>query len=82
VLIKGIEGATQKEIKEIESELKRIASAIQNHRQKSGMSQETLAEVLDVNVNTVKYIEQGRRLPSLPMLIRICNKIGLELTIG
>jgi len=81
VLIKGIEGATQKEIKEIESELKGIASAIQNHRQKSGMSQEKLAEVLDVNVNTIKYIEQGRRLPSLPMLIRICKKIGLVVRI-
>jgi DNA-binding XRE family transcriptional regulator len=79
MLNKGLEGATPKEVKEIESELQSIGSAIQTYRQKAKISQEKLAEILDVNVNTIKYIEQGRRLPSLPMLIRICSKINLKL---
>lgn len=82
MLNKGLEGASAREIKELEAELKRVVGAIQTHRQKAGLSQEKLAEALDVNVNTIKYIEQGRRLPSLPMLLRICWKIDLELNIG
>lgn len=82
MLNKGLEGASAREMKELEAELKRLVGTIQTHRQKAGLSQEKLAEVLDVNVNTIKYIEQGRRLPSLPMLLRICWKIDLELNLG
>lgn len=82
VLNKGLGGANAREIKELEAELKQIVEAIQTHRKKAGFSQEKLAELLEVNVNTIKYIEQRRRLPSLPMLIRICWKIGLEIRLG
>lgn len=71
-----------KERKELDAEIQEICSAIQAYRNKAGHTQESLAEDLDVNVNTIKYIEQGRRLPSLPMLIRICKKINLEIKIG
>lgn len=82
MLNKGLEGASTKEIKEIEFELKRMCELIQTHRIKSGLTQEKLAELLDVNVNTIKYIEQGRRIPSLPMLMRVCWKIGLAIKIN
>lgn len=81
MLNKGLEGASAREVKEIEAELKKIVSALQLYRHKLGLSQEKLAEELDINVNTIKYIEQGRRLPSLPMLLRICLKINLELNL-
>lgn len=82
MLTKGLEGASAREIKAIESELRRIGSEIQTYRQSSGITQEGLAELLEVNVNTIKYIEQGRRIPSLPMLMRICWKLRLEITLG
>lgn len=78
MLNKSLEGASTRDVKEIELEIKKIASAIQVYRSKKKLTQEALAEVLDVSVNTIKYIEQGRRIPSLPMLFRICRKIGLE----
>lgn len=82
MLNKGLDGASAREIKELEAELGNIVAVIQIYRQKAGMSQEKLAEALDVSVNTIKYIEQGRRLPSLPMLIRICWKLSIPMVIG
>jgi DNA-binding XRE family transcriptional regulator len=81
MLNKGLGGASAREIKEIEVELKKIGGTIQAYRGKAGYSQESLADALDVNVNTIKYIEQGRRIPSLPMLLRICWKINLDVKI-
>jgi DNA-binding XRE family transcriptional regulator len=82
MLKKGLTGATIKEKKELENYLEHVCTTIQNKRQQLGYTQEELAERLDINVNTLKYIEQGRRIPSLPMLIRICWKMGLELKIS
>jgi transcriptional regulator with XRE-family HTH domain len=78
MLTKGLEGASSTEVKEIKLQIKRIGLAIQEYRMKSKLTQEVLAEELNCSVNTIKYIEQGRRIPSLPMLLRICKKIGLK----
>ena len=82
MLIKGLEGASSTEVKEIKMQLKQIGLRLQTYRIKSKYTQESLAEDLDCSVSTVKYIEQGRRIPSLPMLLRICRKIGLKLELN
>lgn len=47
-----------------------------------GFTQEGLAEALDISPMTIQFIEQGRKCPSLPMLLYICSylkiKIGLS----
>lgn len=45
-----------------------------------GLTQEGVAEVLDISVNTIKYIEQGRRLSSLVMIIKIAIALKLRLS--
>ena len=82
MLTKGLEGASSTEVKEIKSQIKRIGLNLQEYRVKSKLTQESLAEELDCSVNTIKYIEQGKRVPSLPMLLRICKKIGLKLELN
>lgn len=79
MLTKGLEGASSTEVKEIKSRIKQIGLTVQEFRIKSKLTQEALAESLDCSVSTIKYVEQGKRIPSLPMLLRICKKIGLKL---
>lgn len=81
MLVKGLDGATPKELKEIQVFLKQLGGTIQGERKKCGYSQEQLAELLELNVNTIKYIEQGRRIPSLPVLFRICRALKMKVTV-
>lgn len=63
----------------IKNETLKVAALFQQRRKELGMTQEDFAEKLDLNVNTIKYIEQGRRIPSLPMLFRIAKALQLDL---
>jgi transcriptional regulator with XRE-family HTH domain len=40
-------------------------------RKAKNITQEGLAELVSVSVSTIKFIEQGQRAPSLPMLLKI-----------
>lgn len=70
----------KKETAAISSELEKMGKAFQRRRKELGWTQEEFAESLSVNVNSVKYIEQGRRIPSLPMLLRITKALKLKLS--
>lgn len=59
--------------------LKTLGPLLQKRRKNSGYTQESFAEALDVNPNTVKYIEQGRRAPSLAMLLKIARLLKIQL---
>lgn len=67
------------EKRKVESQLKALVGQIRDSRISRKMSQEKMAEVLDVSISSVKYIEQGRRIPSLPMMLKIANYFGLSL---
>jgi DNA-binding XRE family transcriptional regulator len=82
MLNKGLGSLTTKEINRIKSSIEVISSQVQTARKNKGYTQEKLAEILDVNANTIKYIEQGRRIPSLPMLLRICWELDIEIKVG
>jgi transcriptional regulator with XRE-family HTH domain len=56
-----------------------LSEIIQTHREKMDITQEQLAESLGVATMTIQFIEQGRRFPSLPMLIYICDRMGLNI---
>lgn len=76
---RGLAKVPARDQKYVKSELARISTRIQSKRQELGLTQEKLAELLDVSPETVKFIEQMRRIPSLPMLIRICKILKLEI---
>lgn len=59
--------------------LKVLGPLLQKRRKDSGYTQESFAEELDVNPNTIKYIEQGRRAPSLAMLLKIARLLKIQL---
>lgn len=42
------------------------------------MTQEVLAERIDVERNTISMIETGKREPSLDVLVRIMNQLRVE----
>lgn len=79
MLNKGLAEVDPKTRKILTGHIQEIASALQSHRKKQGWTQESLAEALDVSVNTIKYIEQGRRLPSLVMILRIAHVLKIKL---
>lgn len=58
-----------------------IGKEIQKFRKSANITQEKLAERIDVAVTTIQYIEQSRRLPSLQILDKICKELGLTLQI-
>jgi len=76
--IEALDGIPGKNLKSIKAEVSKIITSIQDRRKELGFTQESFAEYLDVSVTTVKFIEQGRRLPSLPMLIRVATALKLS----
>jgi transcriptional regulator with XRE-family HTH domain len=63
----------------VRASLETLSEMIQDHRKKMGYTQEQLAESLGIATMTIQFIEQGRRFPSLPMLIYICDRIGFDI---
>lgn len=49
--------------------------AIRHFRQEAGLSQEGLADRLDVSPSYVSMLESGKRYPSIEMLIRIARAL-------
>lgn len=68
---RGLTKVPVSEQKAVKAELSRIGEEIQKRRRAQGYTQESLAEALDVSPETIRFIEQKIRIPSLPMLIRI-----------
>jgi len=56
---------------------KEIGSRVAIARKAAGLTQEALAEVLDVNLVTVSRLERGNSLPGVVTLLRICEAISL-----
>ncbi len=54
-----------------------IGQRVKNERKKKGMSQERLAELSDLSVNTLSHIECGNTKFSLPSIIAIVNALGI-----
>ena len=79
--IRGLSKVPKKEILVIQDELSDLGKKLQKGRKDLGYTQESFAEEMDINVNSVKYIEQGRRIPSLPMLLRLVRALKLKLTV-
>lgn len=57
-------------------DFKQGGQVIQRIRKEHGMTQEQLAEKVDIDPNSISRIERGRLIPALPTLIDICNALG------
>lgn len=59
---------------------KRIGQAVAAERLKKGFTQESLAEKLDVDKETISRFERGVVLPPLPRLAQLADVLGVPLT--
>jgi len=64
--------------KQVEAKLEALPELIRRRREEMDLTQEGLAEVLEVSIETMKAIEGGRRYPSLPMLFYLCLYLGID----
>lgn len=77
-----LEKVPPKHRKAVEAHLKNISVVIQARRKEMGLTQEQLAESLDLAVMTIQFIEQQQRYPSLPVLFFICKAMDIPVKIG
>lgn len=52
---------------------------IKTKREEKGMSQNQLAKVLGISQPYMNQIEKGTRNPTLPILIRICELLEIQM---
>lgn len=57
-----------------------IGKEIRERRKELGITQPELAELAGVNVNTVVRLERGVTNPTLEVLVRIGEALGMEVT--
>ncbi len=76
---RGLTKVPKKELAGLKAELSEIGQNLQKRRQEVGWTQEEFAEVMSVSVNSIKYFEQGRRTPSLAMLLRLTKALKLKM---
>ena len=58
-----------------------IGETIRTRRTQLGITQQTLADLAHVGINTIVAIERGTGNPSVLTLQKIVHVLGLELTI-
>lgn len=58
---------------------KLLGKRIKELRKMSGLTQEKLAEMIDIETTSLSGIESGRHFPSLPTIERIANKLNVEI---
>ncbi len=58
---------------------KKIGSRIGSLRQKNGLTQEQLSEILHINRSHLAAIESGTRHPTLELLLQICSQFNTDL---
>ena len=66
----------QKESKQLKEFGRRMAEV----RRSRGLTQQRLAEMLDISLVSIGYIETGKRWPRLGTLHRIADCLGVPLT--
>lgn len=56
-----------------------IGEAIKNRRKQLGITQPDLAELAKVSINTLYKLERGQSNPSLDVLNKLAEVLGMEL---
>ncbi len=79
--VRAIDPDAAEDINEIES-ISRIISAMTAQRHELGLSQRDLASMCGIPQSSVARIESLRSVPNLNTLLKILQKLGLQLTIS
>lgn len=58
-----------------------IGQVVKNRRKNLGITQSHLAELAGVSVNTLYKIERGEANPTLEVVAKIADVLGMELTL-
>jgi transcriptional regulator with XRE-family HTH domain len=59
-----------------------VGKQIKERRDTLGITQPDLAEMADISVNTLYKIETGKANPTLKVLNKIADIVGMELTLA
>ncbi len=59
--------------------VQQIGEAIKNRRKELNITQPHLAELANVSTNTLYKLERGQGNPSLEVLVKLTEVLGLEL---
>lgn len=59
--------------------MEEIGLTIRTRRTRLGITQQTLADLAEVGINTVVAIERGKGNPSIATLSKIASVLGLKL---
>lgn len=76
--MKRVQKVPLKYRKKVESLLRLIPKLLLAERRKRDLTQEQMAEGLEISVETLKGWESGRRTPSVAMLFYLYAFFGLE----
>ena len=49
-------------------------------RKEQGLTSERLSELCNINATYLRQIESGRKIPSLPVFVTICQQLGVTPT--
>ena len=60
--------------------LQHLGPVLRRQRLNAGVSQVAMAEIIGCVPHALSSIETGKRAPSLPMLIAICDNLGVSVT--
>ena len=63
-------------------DIKKIGEVIRERRKFLKITQEDLADISGISERTLRDIEKGLANPELESLMKLCEVLGLELTIG
>ncbi|MBQ9396980.1 MAG: helix-turn-helix transcriptional regulator [Bacteroidales bacterium] len=61
--------------------MEELGYLLKKRRQELGLSQKELADLAEVGLNTIVAIERGKGNPSLKVLNRLFDTLGLEVSI-
>lgn len=61
--------------------LSKIVKQVKERRTILDVTQETLSEISGVGLRTLKQFESGKGNPTLATLQKICDALGLEITL-
>lgn len=62
--------------------IQEIGSFIKERRQMLGITQPDLAEIAEVSINTLYKLERGEANPSVKVLNKLAEVLGLELSVS
>lgn len=60
---------------------KELGLILKERRRFLGLNQQELADLAEVNINTIVSIEKDEGNPKIKTVIRICNVLGVELSV-